>query len=464
MNRRLNSLKSEIGASASDFKDDTKSITNRVNSALDADPEERKIHMRQRFIKVALIAATIVVLGTSTVFAYVNIGSDFLRTFFTGDTSYLDEFVQTPGEYVADEGYVLTLEQTLVTAHQALVIFSVEALTDETIAELNATDENGFSTFMGMDTIDFGPADSQSHIHNGGPVIFGGWMNRELVERRTDTKRYFAITVADMSNEEAKDFFIRLNKMANPQKIIIPMGTNIETHAFVLACGTGEDAILQFTPLGIIMERTVSTSGDISYNTISGLYFRMHDGEINTFNQLLRHYGISLVEFTEDESEYLRYEMSAFFREIMSISEFESIILDNVEYDISDTSITTPFTPDPTILPFEMQPYYREHLWVLLEELCENIGADLHWDSETNSAVIEYRNSTFELEADSTVFEKNGETIDFYDDDALFVSEDGRLIVSGRLLDLMGIGIVAISTCDNGEFLPVSDWTWIIIP
>ena len=464
MTRRLDSLKSDIGICTSDFMDDTKSIINRVNSALDADPEERKIHMRQRFIKAALIVATIVILGTSTVFAYVNIGSDFLRTFFTGDTSYLDKFVQTPEEYVADEGYVFTLEQTLVTANQALVIFSVEALIDETIAELNATDENGFSTFMGMDTIDFGPVDSQSRIHNDDPVIISGWIQGELVDRRTETKRYFSITVSDMSNEDAEDFFIRLNKMADPQKIIIPMGTNIETHTFVLACALGEEAILQFTPLGISLERTVSTSGDLGFNIISGLYFRMHDGEISTFSQLLRTQGISPVEFTRDDSEYLRYELSALFREIVSISEFASIILDNVEYNINDTSITTPFTPNSTLLPFELQPYYHGHLWVPLEELCENIGADLQWENESNSAIVKYRNSTFEIAVNSTIIVKNGESTDSYDDYAAFISEDGRLIVPSRLLDLMGIGVVAMNTCDDGDFLLVRDWVWIIIP
>jgi len=464
MNKRLNSLKSEIGISAPDFKDDTKLIVNRVNSALDANPEERKIHMRQRFIKVALIAAAIIILGTSTVFAYVSINSDFLRTFFTGDTSYLDEFVHTSGDYIADEGYVFTLEQTLVTANQALVIFSVEALTDESIAELNATDEYGFSTFMGMDTIDFGPVNSQSHTHNGGPAIISGWIQGELVDRRTETKRYFSIKVSDMSNEDAEDFFIRLNKMTDPQKIIIPMETNIETHEFVLACATGEDAILQFTPLGINIERTVSTSGDIFVNTFSGLHFRMNDGEINTFNQLLIAQGARPLEFSGDETEYLRYEMSALFREIMSISEFASIILDNVEYDINDTSITMPFTPDPTILPFELQPYYHGHLWVPLEELCEEIGANLHWDNESYSAIVEYRNSIFEITVGSTIIVKNGEATDSYDDYAAFISEDGRLVVPIRLLDLMGIGVAAINTCDNGDFLPVRDWVWIIIP
>jgi len=392
-----------------------------------------------------LIAAVIAILGTTSVFAYVNVGSDFLRHFFTGDTAYLEPFVQTSGEYAADDGFVLTVEQTLVTAQQALVIFSVEALTDEAAAALHA------DTFMGMDTFDFGPA-------GNGNAHFGGWMIRDLTERNTDTKRYFAITVSDMSNENEVDFFIRLNKMTDAQKIIIPMQTNIETYAFVLACASGEDAVLQFTPLGISLERTVDTNGDMTLGAIGGLYFRMADGEIATFNQLLRKHGI----WSMSDG---RVELTAMFREIVSISEFAAIILDGVEYSIADTSITAPFVPDPTTQPFELQPYLRGHLWIPLEELSKHIGASFSRDAAANTATVEYRGQTFEIVADSTIIVRNGEIIDFDDEmDATFVSEDGRLMVSSRLFDLMGLGVVAVNFDDDWNLLPLYEWMWIVIP
>jgi len=461
MNKRLNDLKSEIGINIPDFKDDTRLIVDKVNGVLNADLQERKIYMRQKFLKTAFIAAMIVILGASAVFASISISSDFLGTFFEGDTSYLDGHVQAPRQNVTDGRYTLTLEQTLVTTQQALVVFSVEALTDETIAALNATDERGFSTFMGMDTISFGP------VYGGQHLQFGGWSQSSLAERDTETKRYFAITVSSMMNENEEDFFIRLNKMTDTQKIVIPMATNIETHEFVLACSLGNESVLRFTPLGITLERTVSTEGDIFFNMISGLYFRRNSGEINTFSQLLRKYGVSLVEWPEEEIIYLRYEMSTMFREVMSISEFSGIILNGIEHDINDTSVTTPFTPDQTIRPFEMKPYYRGHLWVPLRELCENIGADIRWDNEINGAIVEYRNSTFVIARDSTIVIRDGEVFDFYNEfdcDATFISEDGRLIVSSRLLDLMRIGAIATNREVNGEFLPVSQWIWTIIP
>ena len=377
--------------------------------------------------------------------------------------------MQTPETYVADEGYVLTLEQTLVTTQQALIIFSIESLIDETLAELFATNENGIYTFIGIDTIEFGPANSLSLEHNGGTLQFGGWMMKELADRRTDTTRFFAITVSGMSNKDEKDFFIRLNEMANPQNIIIPMETNIGTHEFVLACATGENAILRFTPLGISIERTVSNIGDVFYNVVSGLHFRMNNGEIATFSQLLEFHGIrglDIAECYEDENVYLRFELTALFREITGISDLAGIILNYVEYCVIDTTVTTPFTPGPAMQPFELQPYYYGHLRLPIEELCANIGTAFRWDDETNSAVIQYRNSSFVIATNSNIVVKNGDMIEVgsADYDAAFISEDGRLMVSVGLLDLMGIGLLSINQCDDGEFLPVSQWMRKIIP
>jgi len=415
-------------------------------------------------ILMGFLAACFMVVTVAAA-TYVNTGSDFLRTFFAGDTAYLEEHVQTSGEYVTDGRYVLTLEQSLATIHQALVIFSVEALTNDAIAELNAQCENGFYTFIGMDTTSFGPVSRLSPFHANCTVQFGGWSQREITERRTETKRYFAIAVDSMVNEEGVDFFIRLNKMTNPQEIIIPMSTSIDTHEFTLNCATGEAAILRFTPLGLTLERTVSSEGDLFANIISGLHFRMLNGEVYTFSQLLRINSVGQIDFGSYDREYDRRKLTATFREITSMSEFASIILDNVEHNIH-TGQTSLFARHAAIEQFVMQPYIYGHMWIPLEELSQNIGADFRWDSNINTATIVYRNSTFVLEVNSTIILINGMVYDLqHDEDMTFMSEDGRVIASSRLFDLMGIGVVAINQFDdNWNVRPVSEWQWIVMP
>ena len=204
MNKRLHELYYELEIDKSEMNNvpviKSGDIIRCVNDTLDAVPEVRRIHMRQKVKKTVLVAAMIAVLGASTVFAAVN--TDFLRTFFTGDTSYLDEFVQTPMESVTDGKYTLTLEQVLATVNHALVVYSVEALTDEAKEELNSENERGISNFIGMDVLTFGVVD-----HNSAKLE--GLTQREIPERRTDNKRYFALTV-DIENENEADFFIRL--------------------------------------------------------------------------------------------------------------------------------------------------------------------------------------------------------------------------------------------------------------
>ena len=67
--------------------------------------------------------------------------NEFFGEVFSGDTSYLADFVKTEKQSVSDENYTLTLEQYLVAEKQAVVIFSIEAQTDAAIAEFNAVDE-----------------------------------------------------------------------------------------------------------------------------------------------------------------------------------------------------------------------------------------------------------------------------------------------------------------------------------
>ncbi|MCL2391906.1 MAG: copper amine oxidase N-terminal domain-containing protein [Oscillospiraceae bacterium] len=455
MNKRLNKLIEELGIDHNEAYNvpviRSQDVKERVNDTLNAIPSERKIYMRHRIKRTVLVAALVAALGASSVFAAVN--SDFLRTFFTGDTSYLDGFVQTPRQSVTDERFTLTLEQVLATTHQAFIIYSVEALTDETRAMLNAEDERGFSTFIGMDTISFGVVDPES-------AGISGNSHREIRERRTDNKRYFALS-ADILNEDEADFFIRLNKMTEPQNIVISMTSNVETRGLVL----GDEAVLQITPLGIAIERRNDHAHtDLLLNVIDGLFFRMSNGEIVTYSQLVAHGFSSITPDEENSSLKLR----ALFREIVRISDIESVILGDTEFNFHDTSITTAFTPDSAIKPFELVPYFKDHLRMPLRELTANIGATLRWDNEATAAVVEYRNSTFVIAVDSTIIVRDGEAIDFYDafnDDRSLISSDGRLVVSHRLLDLMGINTVVPNMFNEDfSFNEVENWVWIVIP
>ncbi|MEG1584849.1 MAG: DUF4179 domain-containing protein, partial [Anaerovorax sp.] len=248
MSKRLNELicQLEMTQEHAGEKIDRKAIVDKVNHVLNVDITERKIYMRQKFLKTAAIVAMLTAITTATVFAAAN--TDFLKIFFKGDTSPMENFVQTPNQSVSDGRFTLTLEQVLAAKYQAMVTYSVEALTEDAAAELNEVDERGYDNFMGMDTISFGPVQYEN-------IQFSGYGQRELMEKRTHSKRYYSIVSEAITNEDEKDFYISLNKMKDPQKIIVPMKCNVETKEFILSGQPYGDGILKYSPLGISFER-----------------------------------------------------------------------------------------------------------------------------------------------------------------------------------------------------------------
>lgn len=375
--------------------------------------------------------------------------SNLLTAAFAGDTSSLTDLVQTPKQSVTDGKYTFTLEQYLVSKSQALVLFSIEGLTAETITELNQTDENGYSTFFDLDEISFGPVDSDSVKEFSGY----GW-NTKSLEFSTKTKKYYLLRCTSMVNEDEGDFYIRFNRMETPQTIIIPMKSNLDEKTLTLGKTT-----IKHTPIGIAIEKNGLTDEE---EGILGLYFRMKNGEISTFNQL---YSMESSKYDE-HSKCVR--IRALSYTILPFSELKSIILNNVEYDIIDPTKTKPFTPDKTMIPFEMKPYYKEQLWLPLKEFCQKAGADLTWDGKTNSAAVTYRGSAYVFTEGSTKIKINGETVDYYEsskDNTIFIDENNRMIVPVRVLEDMRVDVgVANSKVGQVHQVPLEERIWLIIP
>lgn len=448
MSKRLNKLVKEMDLSPAneDYIIMAQDIKNKVNEALNTDLEERKSYMRQRFLKTVVTIAVITVLTTTTAFAALNI--DLLRTFFTGDTSFLEDFVKTPQQSVTDGRFTLTLEQVIASKYQVLVIYSVEGLTDDAIRELMS------DGFVDIDTISFGP-DNRKNTEK-----FDGFESWELAEKRTTVKRYWAVESSDVLNTNESDFFIRLNKMKNPQKIIVPMKCNVETKELVFAGQPYGKAMIKFSPLGIIYEKGISDMKELPFHT--DVFFRQKSGEIKTFNELLELKGGGAVNFNEDaekDAEYHRYEYNALFREIHDLSEFRSVIIGNIEYDIKNTSKTKPVKIDKHLYPFELKPAYKDVLWLPVNEFSQKIGADYKWDDKSRSATIKYRGSKYVITDGSDVVIKDGNEIKL--EEKPFVL-DGKLVAPGYILD--EAFHMTIDVKKNDSQTDVKDWVWIITP
>ena len=451
MSKRLNKLIDEMNLNLKNagYKIKAQDIKNRVNDTLNADLQERKNFMRQRFFKTAAITATIIVLTTVTAFAAQNI--DLLKTFFVGDTSSMQGFVKTPEQSVTDGRFTLTLEQVLASKYQFFVIYSVEGLTDDAVQELMS------DKFTNIDTISFAPENWNDSTY------MSGYSTRELLEKRTAAKRYWAIESSAVLNTDEADFFIRLNKMKNPQKIIVPMKCKVETKEFSLAGQPYGDAVIKYSPLGIIFEKGIKNNSKLN-DTDTGVFFRMKDGEIKTFNELLdlTCYG-GLVK-SEEGTEYQRYEYSGLFREIQKISDYKSIIIGNIEYDIKDTSKTKPVQIDEHLYPFNIKPVYKDVLWLPVYEFSKKINADFKWDDKSRSATIKYRGSKYVITDGSDVVLKDGKEMKLEGDSKAFIL-DGKLVAPESIL----YGVFYMTNYvkpfdENGDKIDVKDWIWTITP
>ncbi|MDF2984615.1 MAG: hypothetical protein K0R50_125, partial [Eubacterium sp.] len=346
MNKRLNALSNEVGCEGSNFKIDTKDIKNKVNSSLNTDFEERKIYMKQKLIKMIAIAAAIIALGATTVFAAVN--SDLLKEFFEGDTSAVQNNVKTPKESVTDGRFTLTLEQVLASKYQVLVVFSVEGLTTEAISELM---RDGKEDLMSnIDSISFGPKDKKAMEQ----FKFNGYTWGEIEEKRTSTKRYWALSSSYSLNENEEDYYIKLGAMKPAKEITVPMKCNVETLDLVLKNPSYGDTEIKMTPIGVLLE---TTNNEIEFFT--NVFFRMKNGEIKTFNELLK----NNMDYGNDPAEE-KLKGGALFHSIMNFSDFKSVIVDNIEYDIKDTTKTKKVEIDKKLYPFKIKPVNKDKCYM----------------------------------------------------------------------------------------------------
>lgn len=384
---------------------------------------------------VAMALITVLTIVMSLCAAAMS--NEYLGGIFEGDTSYLADFVNTGKKSVEDKNYRLTLEQYLVSEKQAMVIFSVELVSDKALTEFNSEDENGNMLFWDMDTISFGPVKRNA-------AKIGGFGMRQLGDGRFDTerKKYFVLESSDIKNDDCADFYISLNKIEGSPKITFPMKPNLETVSLDL-----DGILVEYDPISVRVTRTVK-SDDANPGSVEGLWFRMKNDEIKTFNQL---YGVSMGTSSKPDKDGNTLWIcvtNALAKNVIKPGEIKSVISGSTEYSAADASkIGETKIPD-SLKPFEIKPYNDGNLRLPLRELCEKLGAGIEWNQKEFSAIVNYRGTTYVFKPGSTEITINGKTVDFYDKDnnnSTSVDEFGRTVVTTNIAEYMDIGCYGIN-------------------
>ena len=155
---------------------------------------------------------------------------------------------------------------------------------------------------------------------------------------------------------------------------------------------------------------------------IPPLFFRRTDGTVVTQAQL--GLGFRRTENAQGEA----YAAVIYQTDTpMPVEEFASVILGDTEFPL-DGSAPFPAEVDEKLYPFEIgllrypvadgaRNYVAD-----VADLCQKLGADYRWDSETRTATATYRGVTITLTAGSATALVDGEAMELYTDCTL---EDG---------------------------------------
>lgn len=374
--------------------------------------------------KGTVAMAAVIMIAATTSFGAAAMDNEYFNTIFDGDTSYLADFVQTEKKSVEDNRFKFTLEQYLIVENQAIIICLFEAKTDDAVKEMNEVDERGNSTFAGIDFINFAPTD----FSKASPIGYSvGSLDRQKFD--TQNKKYYVLKCNDIQNEEKVDFYISTDRIKNSPKILIPMECNMETYTIQF-----DGITLKYNPISMNINYTDKIQDkydDCSWNN-QYLYFRMKNGEIKTFNQLYEYDGMG------------ENSVSAWADSVIKPDEIKSVIVDDKEYPVDNPSNSKSIVIDEHLKPFKTKAYIKGHLWLPLRDFCNRIGAEIEWNSQTNSAEVKYRGSNYVFTVGSTKVQIDGEIVDFYDklnDNKTFIDQNGQMFITPMIYDYMNIDI-----------------------
>ncbi|WP_152393126.1 stalk domain-containing protein [Paenibacillus guangzhouensis] len=403
-------------------------IKRRVNQRLNTKPQEKRMYMRYRLTKFAIVTTAILTLGAGSVFATSHI--DLLKEFFVGDTKILQKEIQKPNTNMQNEEYKVTLEQVLADPHEAIIVFSVEGLTTEAINELETNSMFLFESNMKLETTP------------GSETKTNGYEHTTLEGSNSFNKRYFAFEVHSIDNPKQEPMRLYLNKAKSPELFItVPMNSNIPTFDFQMkqeAEANGKKYTLERMSINSI-SMVVDSRG---WNGIEGalppeIFFRMANGTIKTKNQLVNPFKSSSSILTADHEGIYRFYFR--FKEIINIDDIQSVIIDQMEYPLHRKVEPKPVVIDGKLHRFTSRIIKHEKSekygpLMSVDEVSKGLGAEYSWDQQNAKLIFTYRGTTLELVAGGNKAIVNGQETPLQDFEGVYM-QNGELSLSPNLLE-----------------------------
>jgi len=385
---------------------DLSAIKGRVNAALNADPGERKVYMRQKLRMTLVLAAAIAAVTGSALAAG---GSwNVLHAFFKGDTSPAQAYVDETARTVSDGNYTLTVESAVSDESRIYLVVSVTALSEEAKAFLPD------KFFVDMDTWWVRSAEAEDYLQEnpgaahlpGDMPSISGFGGGELVSTQEDTRRFDLY--GGFQNGTPSSLLFRLSYMDEDAVIEIPVSPAPSVTVEVNGSGMGRLAIdsLEAKPLTIRRVTltpftcAVETDAECLLTAEPNLCFRMADGTVRTQAQMMTPTDGTSAKSGGTVNNVLNYR----FHQVQDLKNITSIIAFDVEYPLDGSkprAVEHDEALDPFLIP--MTDQLRESLTdkggipVPVRALTEGLGGTCEWDAATGEISCTYRGVTVVL-------------------------------------------------------------------
>lgn len=421
-------------------------VKQRVNLALDGMPAEQERstkRMKRKYWISGLAAAALC--GTMMVAAAQG---DYLRSFFTGDTSPVQSEVVITSDTARIGDFDVTLLQAISDDSSAYLTVSFTALTDA------AKEQLGSDIFPWY--VNIGTESSRSGI---------GAALDEIKEARTENTAVYSIEVSGLENANREPIYLYLwdrNDEPVDGRLTIPTDNELETVTLMpnqRVVSYGGSVEQRVTALSDVMEEITVEEITLSPLSIRVTYagesagrkgflrFVLDDGTVCGAQRLIQYIDSKVVSGG-------RAVLNGRFREVTMFSRIRAVVLGSTAYPL-DGGASYEVAPAPT--PFLISPIRRtgsETHWFSVSELCSGLHAGLTWNDAEQTATIDWCGETYTLPLgeshDAVPGESGGVTVDME-------QIDGELYASYDLFDLLRVGAsrvnIGVTNDGDGDYL-----------
>ncbi len=433
---RMNELWRAMGGPGQGPETNVRAVKARVRAALDADPEERSMYMKQK-LRAALAVAALAAAITGSALA-VGASWNVLTAFFEGNTAPAQAYVDNTARTVSDENYTLTVESMVADEAHIYAVVRVTALSDD--AKVFIPDKH----FMDMDTWWVRSAEMDAYVRENPEATripsdiprLDGLGGGELPCSQEDTRR-FSLHGRFRNGTPASVLF-RLSYMDQSAVLELPVTPAPTVTVELGGTGLGVLDIDASEPKELTIRRvsltpftcTVETSPDSLLSAVPNLRFRMADGSVRTQAQMMKATSATAAEAVGAANNSFNYR----FHQVQDLTDIVSVIAFDREYPLNGGPAKA-VDHDPALDPFTipLTDQLRARLTdkgpvpVPVRALTEGLGGTCRWDSVSGEITCTYRGVSVTLTPGSGVCAVDGAVQDLKDNipRAQYITDDG---------------------------------------